>query len=345
MIIGHQKIIDFLSRSIKTGRMAHAYLFAGPPKVGKKIVAFEFIKALLCQNAADGSGACERAERVSSHAERGGKCRNCLLIEQGRHPDVLFVVPGGESSKAAINGEKEEEQVKNKEIKIGQIRELQHQLNLTPFSATKKVIIIDEADKMTQEAANCLLKTLEEPPQKSLLILITSRPQALLATIVSRCQLIKFLPVKENLIAEGLKKLGAGNDKKIKQAARLSAGRPGAAVSLLNEDEAWQRQEKLVDDLKYLIKKDFSERFRYAQKMAQNTPEAQEALGQWLVWFRDQMLAGVGAKNLTILEEKSGLYPFSKICVLIKNIQETQRLLGESSFNARLILENLLLKF
>jgi len=331
VIIGHQKIIDFLSRSTKAGRLAHAYLFVGPPQVGKKTVALEFVKTLLCQKPMGNFSAC-------------GKCGNCVLMAQERHPDVLLVVPGGQGSKTVTDGEKGIEPVKNKEIKIGQIRELQHQLSLTPFSAQKKVIIIDEAEKMTQEAANCLLKTLEEPPQKSLLILITSRPQALLATIISRCQLIKFLPVKENLISEGLKKLGIGNDKRIKQAARLSAGRPGAAVFLLNEDGAWQNQEKLVDDLKCLIKKDFTERFRYAQKLAQNTPEAQETLGQWLVWLRDQMLAGVGAENLTVREEKSGLYPFSRICALIKNMQEAQKLLNESSFNARLILENLLIK-
>jgi len=329
VIIGHQKIIDFLSKGIKAERLAHAYLFVGPSQVGKKTTALEFVKALLCQNPAGVFKPC-------------AKCRNCVLINQGQHPDVMFIVPGSQNSK--MEGKDAGEPVKNQEIKISQIRELQHQLSLTPFSAPRKVVIIDSAEKMTQEASNCLLKTFEEPPPKSLLILISSNFERLLPTIISRCQMIKFLPVGRKVTEDGLRKAGTKNQPKIMQVVRLASGRPGVAISLIKTPALFAEYEKSVVDFKDLLRKDLVEKFKYAQKLSQNAPDAQEILDQWLVWLRDQMLVGAGAKTLLVLNDSGASYPLASIFRSIKNVQETQRLLGESSFNARLVLENLMIK-
>lgn len=328
MIIGHQKIISFLTSSIRSGRLAHAYLFIGPPQVGKKTVALEFIKKLQCEKSLiknDDFSAC-------------GQCRSCLLIKKNQHPDVLLVEIGNKVT--------ETEGEANQSIKIEQIRQIQHLLSLSPFSAKYKAVIIDEADRLTLEAANCLLKTLEEPSQKSLLILISANWQRILPTIISRCQLIKFLSVKSQLIKEDLKALGFRNNDRIEQAVKFSCGRPGAAIKLLSEPELLVGREQSVGELQKLLKKDLVEKFKYAQQLAQDSAGAQEVLGQWLIWFRDQLLMMVGAKNLTVFGQDINLggYSLLKIQELIKNIQQTQGLLNESSFNTRLILENLMLK-
>ena len=331
MIIGHQRIIKFLSGSIKTNHLAHAYLFVGPPQVGKKTIALEFIKALQCQNKKIKNGdfaACDQ-------------CQDCLLINKGRHPDVLVIEPGYHDENEDVGKTK-----KTQEIKIEQIRGLQHHLSLTPFSAPQKVIIIDSAENLTQEAANCLLKTLEEPPPKSLLILVSSNFRRLLPTIISRCQLIKFLPVPAKLIEQGLLQSGFRNKQKISQAVKIAGGRPGLAQELLKNPESLIRKNQAQEEFEKIIKQDLVGRFKYVQVLAQDTTGARQILDDWIIWFRNQLLAGTGNDSLIVFDGKPRQfnYSLSKISQNIKNIQEAQTLLSESSFNARLVLENLMLK-
>lgn len=338
MIIGHQRIWNFLMQSAAKERLAHAYLFVGQAQVGKKKVALAFVKALQC----------EKAKSVASRPEACGQCRNCILIEKGQHPDVLFIDPTQrtETFNYADEQKQIQGQIKNQEIKIGAIRQLQHQISLSPFSAKYKVVIIDSAEQMTQEAANCLLKTLEEPPQRSLLILISSNWQMLLPTVISRCQLIRFLPVGRQALFNGLKELGFKEKAKIEQAIKFSCGRPGVAINILTEREFLAKEGEIAGNLQKLVSQDLVEKFRYAQKLAQNSLDSQEVLTGWLIYFRDQMLLNVGAREFAVLDEKNfdKTCPSPKILETIKNIQETQRLLGENSFNARLILENLMIK-
>ena len=331
MLIGHQRIWNFLTQSAANNRLSHAYLFVGPSEVGKKKVALEFVKLLEC----------EKPEITKDGIISCGECRSCLLIEKNQHPDVLLIEPVSQPDET-----QPERRVKNQEIKIGQIRQIQHQVSLSPFSAKYKVIIIDSAEQMTLEAANCLLKTLEEPPQKSILILLSSNWQKLLPTIISRCQLIKFLPVRHNLIEEGLRDSGFKDKAKIEQVQRYACGRPGVAIKLISQIDLWNKKNKSIDELQNLVKKDLVIKFKYAKDLSQNSPEAQNILNDWLIWFRDQMLSIIGVKNLMIFGSQgaSGDYSLMRICKSIKDIQQAQGLLNESSFNSRLILENLLLK-
>jgi DNA polymerase-3 subunit delta' len=332
LIIGHEKITSFLASSIEHNRLAHAYLFIGPDGVGKKKVALEFIKRLQC----------EKNEIKSKEINACGRCRNCLLIEQGAHPDILTVAA---RSKEIDAEEPAKKTIKVQEIKIEQIRQIQHQISLFPYFRGYKAVIIERAEQMTQEAANCLLKTLEEPPEKSLLILICSASEKLLSTIVSRCQLVKFLPVKQDLISQAILALGLGDKNKIAQAVKFSCGRPGVAISLLEQPLAWEKQDKSISELKVLIKKDLVEKFKYAQKLSQNAPEAQEILGQWLIRLRDELLFRLGLKEMTVFGDKNlSDYSFERISEIIKNISQARHMLGDSSFNSRLILDNLMLK-
>ncbi len=325
MLIGHQRIWNFLIKSAINNRLAHAYLFIGVQGVGKKTVAIEFVKNLLCEN----KNSC-------------GKCVNCQKIERNQHPDVLFLSSENNEKNRLSEAEKS---VKIAEIKIEQIRQIQHQISLSPFCAPYKVVIIDGAELLTSEAANCLLKTLEEPPQKSLMILISSNSQWLLPTIISRCQLIKFLPVKSEQIEESLGKLGVKEKSKIKQAVKISCGRPGVAINLLKDPSLWSRLERQINDFQQIQKNDLVEKFKYAQKISQNISEAQEILNNWLVLFRDRILENAGLKSLIVFDVKGASRDSSeKSKAAIRDILEAKRLLSESSFNHRLVLENLMMK-
>lgn len=332
MIIGHQRIWQFLSKSAAGRRLAHAYLFVGSSGIGKKKVALEFAKLLQCK----------KSLKKQGNFGSCGECRDCLLIERNQHPDVLLIESDNETSEAK-EGEK---QTKIQEIKIEQIKALQHQINLSPYSGEHKIVIIDSSQNLTHEAANCLLKTLEEPSQKSVLILVSSSWQKLLPTIVSRCQIIKFSPVKSHVIVEGLQKLGAKNKAKIIQAVRFACGRPGVALKIINEPQFLAKNIQLIEELEGLMKKDLVERFRYAKDLSQNSVNAKEVLDQWVIWFRDKILSLLGNKGFLVLGEENSknIFSLAKIIEAIKNIQQTQRLLEDSSFNSRLILENLMLK-
>ena len=161
-IVGQEQALQVLQRALTGTRLAHAYLFHGPSGVGKKHAALQFTKALYCQSAA--TDACEA-------------CLPCRKIAAGNHPDVLLVAP------------------EDTTLKIEQIRALQHRLAYKPYEAQRTTILLDGCEYLTPPAANALLKTLEEPPAGTLLILLTGNKAALPLTIISRCQLVRFQPL------------------------------------------------------------------------------------------------------------------------------------------------------
>lgn len=160
-ISGHSRQLDLLSRAVAGNRLAHAYIFAGPEQVGKKTVARQLTQHLLC----DFATAC-------------GQCAQCKTLAAGSNPDYIEV-PSDSS------------------IKIETVRDLSYKLSLMPYSGRQKIAVIDNAHLMTNEAANSLLKILEEPKDRTLIILVTSSPHLLLPTIVSRSQKINFGPQTE----------------------------------------------------------------------------------------------------------------------------------------------------
>ncbi|MDO3412923.1 DNA polymerase III subunit delta' [Saccharibacillus sp. CPCC 101409] len=177
-ISGQATAKRMLGASLRSGRVSHAYLFSGPGGSSRRKVAEAFAKALLCERGAELGDAC-------------GECLSCRKVEHGNHPDLQTVVPGGAS------------------IKIEQIRELQKMFSYRSGSAGRKVYIIDEAEKMTVQASNSLLKFLEEPPAPAVAILLSENGQALLPTIRSRTQLVPFTSmgaedILSELAAEGL---------------------------------------------------------------------------------------------------------------------------------------------
>lgn len=338
MLIGHQRIWDFLTKSVRQNRLAHAYLFAGSAQTGKLTMALEFAKWLFCEKKNKQDNAC-------------GKCRSCLTFERGQNPDILVLSSrprppklrlgdaGGQTAKNEI--------LKNTEIGIGEIRDLQHKLSLFPYGAPYKIAIIEEIASLSGEAASALLKTLEEPSSHSLIILISSSWQAILPTIISRCQLIKFLPVPEHEISAKLKHL-AKKETNFKKAIKLAAGRPGRAIKFLQEPERLTKQEKEIEIFEKLLKSPLIWRLEQAREMSQNAALAQEMLSQWLLWLRDRILEINGQDDLTVSprSDKSFLskYRMTDLLGACRAIQATQAILYNPSFNARLALEVLMIK-
>ncbi len=322
MLIGHKRIWNFLIKSAKNGRLAHAYLFVGAAQVGKRTLALEFARWLLCNKKIDNL-AC-------------GKCRSCLDIEKKQHPDIFILAPRQEEKKGVI---------KTLEIGIDEIKELQHRLSLFSFGSSYKVAIIDGIDGFTREAANSFLKTLEEPQKNTLIILTSSNWQAVLPTIVSRCQLIKFLPVTEKEILDSFGD-DVLNKADLKKLMKLSVNRPGRIIEFMNRSEVIKNNQENSETFKKILKSDLVWRWELAKQLSQNTSASHEFLSQWLLWLRDKLLENQGLASLAIDSgaRSQDIYPQQKIILLAKEILRTQTILNNSSFNSKLALELLMLK-
>ncbi len=212
-ILGQEKAKRIVRQALSKGRIPHAYLFSGIPGVGKTSLGRAIAAYLNCKN--------------REQNEACGQCRTCNQIERNNHPDLTVIQSEGDS------------------IKIKQVREIQESMRFAPFSGQFRVIIIDQADTMTEEAANAFLKTLEEPPPRNLLILNATEPDNLLPTIVSRCQRVAFVPLEANLIADYLLREIGIEEKTALVLARLSEGSLGKAIAMAQTDFLERREKWL----------------------------------------------------------------------------------------------------
>ena len=219
-ILGHEFQKRSLLRAALDSRIAHSYLFFGPEGVGKRLIAVEFAKVLNCTKTFEGESALK--------GEPCG-CNSCKKIGKGIHPDVFLVEYKGV-----------------KDIKVDQIREeVEERLFLKPFEGRFKVAIIDEAERMNPNAQNAFLKTLEEPPADSIIILIASQPELLLPTIRSRCQLFEFKGIPDEIMVGELKKRTDLSAEEAWVAVKLSSGSLGRALGF-DKAALAERKEMLV---------------------------------------------------------------------------------------------------
>lgn len=165
-IVGNNKIKEYLKSTIESNNVSHSYMFVGKSGIGKKMFAREYAKQIMCIN----GGQCAEL----SPKEENKKCESCLKFDANANPDYVEIMPDG------------------KTLKIDQIRKMQEKIAEKPIVSSKKVYVIDDADLMSEEGQNCLLKTLEEPPEYATIILIVSNESRILATIKSRCVILKF---------------------------------------------------------------------------------------------------------------------------------------------------------
>lgn len=222
-ILGNEQIKKELENSAKQNRTSHSYLFTGIEGIGKKLISIEFAKALLClenNKNNDNPNSCDDCNN----------CKSCLEFDSENHPDFKIIEPEGSS------------------IKIEQIREMQKKIQEKPIISEKKIYIIDNADLMTKEAQNCLLKTLEEPPQFATIILIGSNENAFLATIKSRCMILHFKPIENEEIRKYLEE--NFQIENISQTMlETFQGSIGKAIQLKDRQEEYINLEKMIYNL------------------------------------------------------------------------------------------------
>ncbi|MRR17040.1 MAG: DNA polymerase III subunit delta' [Deltaproteobacteria bacterium] len=272
-IYGHSKQVGMLKKALAGGRVGQSYIFSGLAAIGKKTLAIAFAQALNCENAALKNDSCDA-------------CPSCLKMIHGNHPDILLVTTEAQF------------------IRIDAIRDIQRQMTFKPLEGRKRLCIIDDADKMNEQAANALLKTLEEPSADDVIILVTSRPYWLPQTILSRCRHLRMNPLPSDTVARFLVEQNHLDPSKALLLASLSGGSIGQAQALNSEDMIAFRAElgRLLtvtsrnDPLGLLILSSF---------LGQDKKEIKQGLAVLNTYFRDALVYKETAKPSMIINADS----------------------------------------
>ncbi len=323
-ILGHENIIRYLQRLIEKENFIHTYLFTGPRDIGKKTVSNFFVQSIFCL--ADINIPCKI-------------CINCVEIEKHIHPDFIYV--------------NLEEGKKN--ISIDQVRLFQEKMRLTPMRSKFKIGIINRAATLTTEASNALLKTIEEPPKNSIVILIAEKIENILPTIVSRAQNIIFNNVSNNEICNYLKDLGASSDL-AKELADFSGGAPGVAINYFKNLDSWKQQKdelkKMLDIIDNSISEKFSfvdEKMKFSQSSENSYSYFEDLLNSYIRISRDLILFKISSDTNLIhsflknsIADISKNHSFEEIMEFYKNALNGKKMIFKN-INPKIILENLLL--
>jgi DNA polymerase-3 subunit delta' len=333
-IQGHDRWVRVFRDVVERQRLAHAYLFVGPDGIGKRLFAIELAKALLC----------ERTE--TGKLEACGACEACVLVEARTHPDFFLVEKPSETATEKLwtisltpirDPEKRSEDVKSDQLPIHVMRELCRLIGNKSARGHGRVAIVVDADQFNDPSANCFLKTLEEPPPKSLFILLSTSLDNQLPTIRSRCQVIRFAPLTADVVGRVLGKQGVDDPQLLGRLVKLAAGSPGQALAL-NEPALWQFRAKLLHGLaqpkvdSVSLAKAFAEFAEDAGKEAvQQRRRAGlvlklllEALAEVLAVQAAGSAASVAADDRAVLEALARRAPPGKILALLERCLEAE---------------------
>ncbi|MFP3897188.1 MAG: DNA polymerase III subunit delta' [Anaerolineales bacterium] len=312
--IGHEWAVEYLRGAIQTEHISHAYLFTGPANIGKTHLAKEMAAALNCLG---DDPPC-------------GTCSACIRTQAQTHPDVTLVKP------------------ENRRLRIDQVRELQHALSLSPVEGRWRVCIITDFQQATRQAANALLKTLEEPPSNVVLLLTATDADLLLPTIVSRCQVLALCAVPVARLEEALCERLDGQEERARLIARLSGGKVGWALSAIEEGDMLEARREHIETLLNLLGQGRAARIQAAERLSK-AKDLPEIIKLWQGWWRDVLLVSSDCQDLVVnvdffesLRQTAEQYAFREAEEAVRDLETTLEQL-DRNVNARLALEVLLL--
>ena len=355
-IVGHERSVDLLQRAIQHRRIGHAYLISGPLGVGKRTLALRFAQALNCErlgpgaasigNASAGNrgaggagvgngsaGAINRAPTDSTGMPPCGACRRCRLIASDSHPEVRVVGV----------------QAPSRVIRVADVESIQADAALRAADVFRKVYVLEQAELLHPDAANRLLKTIEEPPASVVTILTTVDPEATLETIVSRCQHLRLRPLqRDRLQAELVAREGLAPER-AELLAALADGCMGRALSLSHDERALERRARYLDEAIELERADRVVRLQYARTLGDRWTKDQdsvrEVLGTWLRWWRDVLLLQGGVESRIVnldrrpdLERLARSLSSAEVGAAVSSTRDALQMLDQN-VNARLTLD------
>lgn len=324
-LLGHEWAVDMLRRHVARGETRHAYLFAGAPGLGRRTLALRLAQALNC-------------EKPISPGEPCLTCRTCKQIEEMRHPDLAILQSVDDEGNAKVGGT----------LRVDQIREVQRSLNLKPYQSQFRVALFLRFHEANDNAANALLKTLEEAPAHAVLLLTADTPEQLLPTINSRCEILRLRSLPIEAIVADLMDRGVDEDR-ARLLAHISGGRPGFARRLVEDATMLEKREERLNDLQTLLPAPRVEKFSYAEKLAKDKDAMRQTILVWLSYWRDVLLRVAGAETPLInvdrnmeIEFLAGRLDLSSARKVVSDHESVLEKM-ERNVNSRLLAEVLLM--
>lgn len=320
-LLGHEWAVQLLQGQIASGRLRHAFLLTGPDGVGRRTLALRLAQALNCSN-------------PPAPGEFCGECRACRGFARGQHPDLLIV----------------ERQEGDREIKIAAVRELSRSLSRTPLEARYQIALLLDFEVASEEAANALLKTLEEPSPSVVLCITAPDADSLPATIVSRCELLRLRPVPIEQLTSALTTQFAFELEKARLLASLSRGCPGLALRWHQEPSPLERRVEWLAAGEQLLYANRVQRFAFADTASKDREALRDLLLVWLSFWRDLVLRiGHSSALISNPDKEETIASLSGRLTLVvtqKALQAIERSLTQltTNVNARLTMEGLLLQ-
>jgi DNA polymerase-3 subunit delta' len=318
-LVGHTWAVDMLKKHIVRDATRHAYLFAGPPGLGRRTLALRFAQALNCRTPIEAGIPC-------------GTCRDCTQIESIKHADLTIVQAESEGGT----------------LKVDQIREARRTLTLKPYQSTYRVSIFLRFQEANDNAANALLKTLEEAPSYAVLILTADNPEQLLPTIVSRCEVLRLRPLSIGEVQRELETRGLETGR-AKLIAHISGGRMGYALRLIENDLLLEQRDERLNDLLTLVSASRVEKFKYADQLSKDKDAMRQTITFWLSYWRDVMLRTAQAETPLVnvdrnveIEDIASRMDLSASRRAVSGLENTLQKM-DANVNSRILAEVLLL--
>ncbi len=319
-VIGQEQMTQNLENALKYKKISHAYLFQGERLSGKRMIADIFARALQCE--ADGDRPCNQ-------------CRSCKQALNGNHPDIIYV-----------------EHDKPNVISVDNIRtQINGDIAIKPYSSAYKIYIVDEAEKMNTQAQNALLKTLEEPPEYAVIMLLSTRAEAMLPTILSRCVALNTKPVPDDKIKHFLMTKVQIPDYRASICASFARGNVGRAIQLASNEEFDTMKAEVLGNLKSIFEMEVYQMAAAAKKITEEKFEIEDYLDLCFIWYRDILLykACGDRKHLAFLEEIrdieriGGKYSYEALEKVIGAIEQARSRI-KSNVNSDLTMELLFME-